>query len=146
MPGADKFLGVSLYAAKQLKKEKPIGKTIAIFKKGDFVGIIDSWVVNNGKIYWLFYEGNKYDPAKSYYVEHQDNNFIITPEIKRIKDLEAKKQKLKDTAELKQYQEQISANQSWYDKFSEQAKKYIPWIIGGILAAGIIKEVIRKKL
>lgn len=145
MAGADKFIGVSLYAARPVKKEKPIGKTIAIFKKGDFVGIIDSWVVRNGKIYWLMYENNQFNPLKSYYVEQQDGNFVKTQQIKRIIDLEEKKQKIKEQAELQKLKDSTTGDQSLLDKLGEGLKQYFPWIIVAALAGTAIRAYINKK-
>ena len=133
MASADKFIGVSLYAAKQLDKfERYPGNKVGVFKAGSFVGVVYSWLVENGKIYWVI----KPNYGPNILVEHKDGNFKITDEIKRIQQADTTVKKLQQ----EQVKKDIKGNIPYY------IEKYGIWVLGAIALIALGKTAIQKRL
>jgi hypothetical protein len=68
---ADKIIGKTLFAKKQLEKLNSNLTNIGTFAKGSSVGVVYSYIMRNGSVYWLFYDAAN----KPYYVKHSADSF-----------------------------------------------------------------------
>lgn len=148
MASADKFVGKTLYAKKNVVKYRypgdtktffPGEKKLYVYKPGELIGVIWSWLQKNGKLYWMFYDSLN----KAYYVEHNDANFQLTKEIRDVQDIaEAQAKSVKKTAiaEAQKAEKEAKGNVAYY------VEKYAPWVIGGFIFVALAKSYIQKKL
>lgn len=69
-------IGNSLEAKNDVKAyNRPNGTLVGIFKKGGIVGTVYSYVINNGKIYWMV-DGN-IGGYETFFIEHEEQNLIL---------------------------------------------------------------------
>ena len=118
----DKLIGVTLVADTNVPKLNSFFKKIGEFKKGDSIGIIWSWVEENGKVYYQI----KPTIGKIYYVEHRKGYFKITDELKRIFEQD------KDKIEQQKKEEKGA--------FQYYIEKYGPYVLLTFIAIAVIKK------
>lgn len=113
----DKVFGSSLYAKGRVTRlSSPGGTVISTANNGDLLGAIYSYVISNGKVYWMIDAPFR---SQTFFVEHNPN-LLNLPNKQSILDQiarEAERQKLEDKGVL-QY----------------NIDKYLPWIVGGGIA------------
>lgn len=74
---ASKIIGKTLFAAKQLDKLSAGLQKIGVFKPGETVGVVYSYITRNGQVYWMFYDAF----SKAYYVKHSADSFKFTKDV-----------------------------------------------------------------
>jgi hypothetical protein len=84
MPTADKYFGATLIALKPVVKYNGALQPIRTFKAGQTVGVIYSYIVRNGAVYWMVYD-NPFQ-TNPFYVLHTTGSFKVTGQIKDIND------------------------------------------------------------
>jgi hypothetical protein len=68
---ADKIIGKTLYANKTIEKLNSSLQKIGTFSNGQLVGIVYSYILRNGNVYWMFYDKS----SNPYYVKHTSTSF-----------------------------------------------------------------------
>lgn len=148
MAGADKFIGVTFYAAKPRTKFRipgdykflPTGaKKLYTFKPGELIGVVYSWLQKDGKLYWMFYDSQN----KPYYVEHSDDAIQRTPQVKSIIKVEDAKRKAAAEADILKAQEVIKESKG---DFAYYFEKYGKVVLGVVVGTILIKTILEKKL
>ena len=133
---AGDIVGKTLIAKKKINlyRSRSDSKPFGFVNAGQPVGIVYSYLspsLNNPNLWWMFKDNNKV-----YYAEHKEGNFDISSLTNQgVISTEDKTKIAKEKIEKK-------------DKgaFQFYIEKYMPWIIIGIFAVPIIKDVIKKKL
>ena len=124
---ADKIIGKTLYAKRQLNKLNSNLQKIGVFNAGDSVGQVFSYIVRNGQVYWLFN-----DPfGKPYLVKHDSTAFQFSAGVKEA----VKKEQEEKTKE--QIQEK--------GKIPFYIEKYGKWVLGAFILVTLAREYIKKK-
>ena len=124
---ADKIIGKTLYAKRQLNKLNSGLQKIGVFNAGDSVGQVFSYIVRNGQVYWLFN-----DPfGKPYLVKHDSTAFQFSAGVKEA----VKKEQEEKTKE--QIQEK--------GKIPFYIEKYGKWVLGAFILVTLAREYIKKK-
>jgi hypothetical protein len=119
---ADMVIGKSLYAKGVVNVYNlPGGAAVRVINNGGLIGIVDSYVLRNGDIYWQFY--NAY--GVPYYVKH-DSNLSLPG----LNDILAK---IKDENIAKQIEQKGAVN--YY------LQKYLPWIVGAVVVAFVFPVI-----
>jgi len=107
---------------------------VGYLKDGEFIGIIYSWVTRSGKIYLSIYP--TYNDFKNFknakYVEWGYNN-LTYPDLK--KELENKA--ALDKAKQDQLKKETVGTVQFY------VEKYGPWLLGAIVAIGVLPSIIK---
>lgn len=125
------LIGKSLFANQKLPLYKTTASPtpFAYTKAGDLIGILDSWINKDGKI-WFLFKGN----SGNYVVPYVAFSF----EVKALKEQGVKtveqERKEKELEALKQ-----SSPMEYY------LKKYGIWVVGAIVAAGAANGLLSKK-
>ena len=129
MPGisADKIIGKTLFAKKQIDKLNSLLQKIGEFKAGQSVGVVDSYIVKNGQVYWTFYDLL----GKFYLVKHDPNAFKFSDDVEQAYQ-EQKQEKEKQLMETK-------------GQIPYYIEKYGKWILGAFIGVAIIREIIKRK-
>jgi hypothetical protein len=124
---ADKVIGKNLYAKGNVDVyDYPNGKLINRFTNGYLIGNVYSYLINNGQVYWMFYDKEN----NPYYVKHVTGNLELKelPElIKQVED-EAIKKEIETKGALNYY-----------------LQKYLPWIVGAIVVSLVLPKIIKNK-
>lgn len=124
---ADKIIGKTLYAKRQLDKLNSSLQKIGTFSAGQSVGQVFSYIVRNGQVYWLFN-----DPfGKPYLVKHDSTAFQFSGSVQEaVKKEEA--EKVKQEIETK-------------GKIPFYIEKYGKWVLGAFILVTLAREYIKKK-
>jgi hypothetical protein len=124
---ADKVIGKNLYAKGNVDVyDYPNGKLINRFTNGYLIGTVFSYIINNGQIYWQFYDNAR----KPYYVKHITGNLELRelPElIKQVED-EAIKNEIAKKGAVNYY-----------------LQKYLPYIVGAIVISFVLPAISKYK-
>jgi hypothetical protein len=123
---ADKIIGKTLFAEKQLDKLNSNLSKIGTFAKGSSVGIVYSYIIRNGSVYWMFYDATN----KPYYVKHSADSFKFSG---GVADALSQQQLEKE----KQLKEQKGAIPYYIEKYG---KWILLYGIGAYLVATYIKS------
>jgi 1-aminocyclopropane-1-carboxylate deaminase/D-cysteine desulfhydrase-like pyridoxal-dependent ACC family enzyme len=124
---ADKIIGKTLYAKRQLDKLNSSLQKIGTFAKGQSVGVVYSYVVRNGQVYWLFNDVF----GKPYLVKHDSTAFQFSAGVQEaVKKQEAEKEK-----------EEIEQK----GKIPFYIEKYGKWVLGAFILVTLAREYIKKK-
>jgi len=119
---ADRVINKSLYAKGSVNVYNvPGGSVTRVINNGGLIGIVYSYVTNNGDIYWQFY--NAY--GVPYYVKHDSN--LSLPGLDDILT------QIKDENITKQIQQKGAVN--YY------LQKYLPWIVGAVVIAFVFPAI-----
>lgn len=121
----DKVFGSSLYAKGRVQRlNAPGGSVVGITNAGELLGSIYSYVLFNGKVYWMI---DSPFGTQTFFVEHNPS-LLNLPNKQAILNqiaIEAEKQKIEDKGIL-QY----------------NIDKYLPWIIGGGIAIIALPSIV----
>ncbi len=131
---AGKFIGLTFYAATPVAVYRLPGDSTPLrtLPAGSLIGIVYSYVVNNGSVFWMFRNAQ----GVFTYVKHVPGAFVETAEIKALHD----QQNAAAAAELEKQQiEQKGALIYYFEKYG----KIILLFGGGIIIA---TQIIKKKL
>lgn len=124
---ADKIIGKTLYAKRQLDKLNTSLQKIGVFSAGQSVGQVYSYITRGGSVYWLFN-----DPfGKPYLVKHDSTAFQFSQDVQEA----VKKQKEEKTKEEITQKGQIP----FY------IEKYGKWVLGAFILVTLAREFIKKK-
>jgi len=77
---ADKIIGKTLFAKKNLTRLNSSLVKIGTIVAGSPVGEVYSWIQRNGKLYWSFNDFSN----KPYYVLHTPDSFKFTGDVKQV--------------------------------------------------------------
>ena len=129
MPGisADNIIGKTLFAKKQIDKLNSLLQKIGQFNTGDSVGVVYSYIVRNGQVYWTFYDSF----GKYYLVKHDPNGFKFSDDVQQAYE-EQKQEKEKQLMETK-------------GAIPYYIEKYGKWVLGAFIGVAIIREIIKRK-
>lgn len=131
---AGDIVGKTLIAKKKISiyRSRSDAKPFGFVNAGQPVGIVYSYLspnLNYPNLWWMFKDNNKV-----YYAEHKEGNFDISALTNQGVISTDEKTKI---ARSKQEKEQKGV-------VSFYIEKYMPWIIVGIFAVPIIKDLIKK--
>lgn len=131
---AKDIVGKTLIAKKKVYLySSPSAKNpLASINPGQTIGVVYSYLSpnkNRPQLFWMFKNGINY-----VYVPHQEGSF----DIKSLKDQGVISTEDKTKTEAEKLEKQQKGAVSFY------IEKYIPWIIVGIFAMPIIKDLIKK--
>jgi hypothetical protein len=123
---ADKIIGKTLFAKKDLTRLNSALVKIGIIVKGSPVGQVYSYIQRGGKVYWQFIDFNN----KPYFIEHTPDSFKFTGDVKQAVEQQKK--------EVEKIEKQEKGSVPFY------IEKYGKWIllygIGAYLIATYIKS------
>jgi hypothetical protein len=121
---ADKVVGKNLFSKGAVDLVSlPGGKVIKTIKAGGLLGIVDSWIVRDGFVYWQFL-----DTYKQPYYAKQDSN-IEFPGLNSV---------------LKAVQDEAIAKEiETKGAFNYYLQKYLPWLIGGVVVALVLPSIVK---
>lgn len=128
---ADRVVGKGLIAKVTIAKLNGTFNRIGTFEKGEPIGNVYSYVMRDGKLYWMFYD--TFD--RPYYVQHGEGRFVITDAIKS----EVKKQQAELKAEEAEELKKLKGELPYY------LEKYGIWIIASIAGIVLLNTYIKKK-
>lgn len=128
---ADRIINKTLIAKVTIAKLNGTFNKIGTFAPGSTIGIVYSYVLRDGKLYWMLYDA--FD--KPFYVQHGAGRFQITQPIKS----ELRKQKAELSAEEAEALKNTKGEIPYY------IEKYGIWIIGSIAAIVLLSTYIKKK-
>lgn len=123
---ADKLIGKTLFAKKDLTKLNSNFVKIGTIVAGSPVGQVYSYIQRGGKVYWQFIDFNN----KPYYVLHTADSFKFSGDVKQA--IEEKKQEIE-----KQEKQEKGAVQFYFEKYG---KVILLYGIGAYLIATYIKS------
>jgi len=124
---ADKIVGKTLFAAKQLDKLNASLQKIGVISKGSSAGVVYSYIIRNGVVHWMFYDAF----GKPYYVRHSADSFRFSGGIS-----EAVKQQKAE--EQKKEIEQKGAIPFYIEKYGK-------WVLITFIGVTIFREYIKKR-
>jgi hypothetical protein len=124
---ADKIIGKTLFAAKQLDKLNASLQKIGVIGRGESVGVVYSYIIRNGVVHWMFYDGL----GKPYYVKHSSDSFKFSGGVSEA----AKQQKAE---EEKKEIEQKGAIPFYIEKYGK-------WVLITFIGVTIFREYIKKR-
>jgi len=134
---ADKAIGLTLYAKKPIKLYRiaAYGTPYETIAAGGLVGVIRSWVVRSGNVWWAFKDGAGAD----YYAQHGADNFELTDEIQTAIDRQesAEQQILTD--------EEIAAKGKFVYYFEKYGKVVLLSTVGLVVFAQVMKHFNKSK-
>jgi len=123
---ADKIIGKTLFAKKDLTRLNSSLVKIGTIVKGSPVGQVYSYIQRGGKVYWQFIDFNN----KPYFIEHTPDSFKFTGDVKQAVEQQKK--------EVEKTEKQEKGSVPFY------IEKYGKWIllygIGAYLIATYIKS------
>ena len=125
--GADKIIGKTLFAKRQVDKLNTSLQKIGTFQAGQSVGQVYSYIVRNGQVYWMFSDAF----GKPYLVKHDSTAFQFSSGVQQA----VEQQKTERERELIQQKGQIP----YY------IEKYGKWVIVIVVAVVLAREFIKKK-
>lgn len=124
---ADKIIGKTLFARRQLDRLNTSLQKIGIFNAGDSVGQVFSYIVRNGQVYWLFK-----DPFnRSYLVKHDRTAFQFSGAVRE--------------AIQRQQEEKTKEQIQEKGKIPFYIEKYGKWVLGAFILVTLAREYIKKK-
>jgi hypothetical protein len=131
---AKDIVGKTLIAKKKvyLYSSPDATNPLASINPGQTIGVVYSYLSpnkNRPQLWWMFQNGIKY-----VYVPHQEGSF----DVKSLKDQGA----ISTEDKTKEEQEKLQKQQK--GAFAYYIEKYVPWVIVGIFAVPIIKDLIKK--
>jgi hypothetical protein len=131
---AKDIVGKTLIAKKKVfLYSSPSAKNpLASINPGQTIGVVYSYLApgkNRPNFWWMFQNG-----AKFVYVPHQEGSF----DIKSLKDQGIISTEERTKAEAEKLEKAQKGAFSFY------IEKYVPWIIAGIFAVPLIKDLIKK--
>jgi hypothetical protein len=124
---ADKIIGKTLFAKKSLDKLNSSLQKIGIFSPGESVGVVYSYIVRGGSVYWMFYDLMN----KPYYVKHTSDSFKFSGgvlEAVQQQKTEKEKQMIQDKGAVPYYIE-----------------KYGKWVLYGVLGVALFRSYLKYK-
>ena len=124
---ADKIIGKTLFAKKQIDKLDSSLRKIGVFAPGVSVGIVYSYIVRNGNVYWMFYDLMN----KPYYVKHTGDSFKFSGGVEEAvqqQKIEKEKQLIQDKGAIPFYIE-----------------KYGKWVLIGIVGVALFSSYLKYK-
>jgi hypothetical protein len=123
---ADKIIGKTLFAKKDLIRLNSALKKIGTIVKGSPVGQVYSYIQRGGKVYWQFIDFNN----KPYFVVHTADSFKFTGDVQQAVEQQKK--------EVEKVEKQEKGSVPFY------IEKYGKWIliygVGAYLVATYIKS------
>lgn len=124
---ADKIIGKTLYAKRQLDKLNSALQKIGTFSAGQSVGVVYSYIVRGGQVYWMFNDVF----GKPYLVKHDSNAFQFSAGVQEAieRQKEEKEKELKETKGAVPY----------------YIEKYGKWVLGAFIGVVLLREYIKKK-
>lgn len=123
---ADKIIGKTLFAKKDLSRLNSNLVKIGTIVAGSPVGQVYSYIQRGGQVYWQFIDFNN----KPYYILHTADSFKFSGDVK--KAIEEKKQEIE-----KQEKQEKGAVQFYFEKYG---KVILLYGIGAYLIATYIKS------
>jgi len=123
---ADKIIGKTLFAKKDLTRLNSALVKIGTIVKGSPVGQVYSYIQRGGKVYWQFIDFNN----KPYFIEHTPDSFKFTGDVKQ-----AVEQQKKDVEKI---QKQEKGSIPFY--IEKYGKLILLYGIGAYLIATYIKS------
>lgn len=148
MAGADKFIGKTFYAKESrtrfrypgdFKTTFPGEKKLLVYKPGDLIGVVYSWLEKDGKLYWMFLNSQ----GKAYYIQHKEGAIQLTQQLKNVIKVAEAKEKAETDAALQQSQEIMKEAKG---DFAFYFEKYGKVVLGVIVGTILLKTIIEKKL
>lgn len=124
---ADKIIGKTLFAAKQLDRLNASLQKTGVIKAGESVGIVYSYILRNGVVHWMFYDAF----GKPYYVRHSSDSFKFSGDVQSA----AQQQKLEKEKELI---EQKGAIPYYIEKYGK-------WVLFALVGVGLFRSYIKYK-
>ena len=122
---ADKIIGKTLYAARQLDKLNASLVKIGVINAGASAGVVYSYIQRGGNVYWQFK-----DPfGQYYYIKHSSNSFKLTPGVQEAFE-QAKQEKEKETIQQK-------------GAVPYYIEKYGKWVLGTYIAVILIRKFVK---
>lgn len=125
----DKVFNQTVYAKATVKKlSSPGGSVVGTIAPGAIIGKIYSYVVSNGKVYWMI---DDIFGSQTFFVEHNPNTLNLPNKQQILNDIakQAEAQKLEDKGII-QY----------------NIDKYLPWIIGAGIATLVLPTLLNNKI
>jgi hypothetical protein len=131
---AKDIVGKTLIAKKKVfLYSSPTAKNpLASINPGQTIGVVYSYLKpgkNRPQLWWMFQNG-----ARFVYVAHQEGSF----DVQSLKDQGIKSTEERTKEEAEKLEKQQKGAVSFY------IEKYVPWIIVGIFAVPLIKDLIKK--
>lgn len=123
---ADKIIGKTLFAKKDLTRLNSNLVKIGTIVAGSPVGQVYSYIQRGGQVYWQFIDFNN----KPYYILHTPDSFKFSGDIKQA--IEEKKQEIE-----KQEKQEKGSVQFYFEKYG---KVILLYGIGAYLIATYIKS------
>ncbi len=123
---ADKIIGKTLFAKKNLSRLNSNLVKIGTIVAGSPVGQVYSYIQRGGQVYWQFIDFNN----KPYYILHTADSFKFSGDVKQA--IEEKKQEIE-----KQEKQEKGAVQFYFEKYG---KVILLYGIGAYLIATYIKS------
>lgn len=147
MASADKFIGKTFYAKKNRTKFRypgdykttfPGQSKLYVFKPGELIGVVYSWLQKDGSLYWMFYDSNN----KAYYVQHDDTAIELTKQIQNVIKVAESKEKAETEAAIQQNEQALIEAKGVIPYYIE---KYAPWVLGAFILVSLGKSFIQRK-
>lgn len=113
---ADKFIGGDLYALLPISlMSSPSGKYLRTVKTNNYIGTIQSYVVNNGVVWWELFDKTSLSTATIGFVMHEEGKFdkqklensLIALEAKRKKEIDEAVEKRKEDNNIFSFMDDI---------------------------------------
>jgi hypothetical protein len=123
---ADKIIGKTLFAKKDLTRLNSALVKIGTIVKGSPVGQVYSYIQRGGKVYWQFIDFNN----KPYFIEHTPDSFKFTGDVKQAVEQQKK--------EVEKIQKQEKGSVPFY--IEKYGKLILLYGIGAYLIATYIKS------
>ena len=124
---ASQIIGKTLFAAKQLDKLNASLNKIGIFKPGESVGVVYSYITRNGVVHWMFYDSF----GKAYYVKHSADSFKFSKDVQQA----LQEQQIKDEKALI---EQKGAIPYYIEKYGK-------WLLYAVVGVALFKTYYKYK-
>lgn len=128
---ADRVINKTLIAKVNIAKLDGALKQIGLFKPGATIGVVYSYILRDGKLYWMLYDSLN----RPFYVQHGQNRFVITDAIAS----EIKKQRRELTAEEQEQLKNLKGEIPYY------IEKYGIWILVSVAAIILLNTYIKNK-
>lgn len=123
---ADKIIGKTLFAKKDLTRLNSAMVKIGTIVKGSPVGQVYSYIQKGGKLYWMFYDfGNK-----PYYILHTADSFKFSGDVKQAVEQQKK--------EVEKVEKQEKGSVAFY--IEKYGKVILLYGVGAYLIATYIKS------
>jgi hypothetical protein len=123
---ADKIIGKTLFAKKNLTRLNGSLVKIGTIVAGSPVGQVYSYIQNGGKLYWMFYDFAN----KPYYVLHTSDSFKFTGDLKEASE--------KQKQEIENIQKEEKGSVPFY--IEKYGKVILLYGVGAYLIATYLKS------